>query len=58
MARDEQDTCTDCSGPLGGQRWRCAACQRAAEIAASRRQPGQVVRPSDVAAVRGEVQPE
>jgi hypothetical protein len=47
-------TCADCSGLLGGQRWRCAARQRAAEIAVQRRQPGQVVRPSDVAAAREE----
>jgi len=44
--------CTDCGGPLGANRWRCAACQLAARRAIMRAGPGQVVKPSDVAAAR------
>ena len=49
------DTCADCDTPLeSGQRWRCAACQLAATRAIMRAGPGQVVKPSDVAAAREE----
>jgi len=47
------DTCADCDTPLeNGQRWRCAACQLAANRAITRAGPGQVVKPSAVAAAR------
>lgn len=45
-------TCTDCEQPLpAGRRLRCDRCIAAAEQAV-REMPGQVIRPSDVAAVR------
>lgn len=46
--------CADCDAALVVTRYRCPACIRAAELAASRRAHGAVVRPSDVAAARQE----
>jgi len=41
------DSCSDCGGPLGANRWlRCSACQRAVNRAITRAGPGQVVKPS------------
>ena len=50
--RAAEYACADCGGSLQGNRWRCPRCVRAAERAVARRQPGQSVRPSDVAAMR------
>jgi hypothetical protein len=44
-------TCTDCDGPLGGNRLRCPDCVKAAEQAI-RESGGRTVRPSDIAGVR------
>lgn len=46
--------CADCGEPLGSTRWRCPYCIRAAQRAVANAAPGQVVRPSDVAAARAQ----
>ena len=47
----ENAACTDCDGPLGGNKLRCPPCVRAAEIAVQEANGG-TVRPSDIARVR------
>lgn len=48
----ENPSCARCGDALQGNRYCCPACVQAAERAVAKRQPGQSVRPSDVAAMR------